>query len=451
MSTVPPGERSPPTTGNLLRLAWPIVVSRSTQSFVGLCDAYMVSHLGDDALAAATTGGMNSYALFILPMGIVFVVSSFASQHFGKGDLAGARRFAWYGLAIALAAGVFSFAILPLVPVAVGLVPVTPAVAAGISGYVAYRLPSAFAVVGLEALANYYGGLGNTRIPMVASVVAMVTNIGLNWLLIDGNLGLPAMGVRGAALASSLASVTAAAGLFGWFLLDGVRSPAPSPLRLRELGALVRIGLPSGLNWFFEFFAFLFFVDVVVAGLGTASLAALMAVMQLNSVSFMPAFAMASAGAIVVGQAIGAGHPEEVPTTVRRTFALAAAWQLSVGLTYLLIPSVVFAPFVRGASTDDLMEIGARMLALSAGWQLFDAAATTLAEALRGAGDTTWPLVARLVLAWGVFVPGAWVSVRWMGGSDVAAMGWLIAYLGLLAAALAFRFRSGAWRRIVLV
>jgi multidrug resistance protein, MATE family len=174
-------------------------------------------------------------------------------------------------------------------------------------------------------------------------------------------------------------------------------------------------------------------------------------VMQLNSVAFMPAFAMASAGAIVVGQAIGAGYPDEVPLAVRRTFLLAGGWQATVGLAYVVIPTVFFAPFVQGRSTEGLMEIGVRMLALSAGWQLFDAAATTLAETLRGARDTTWPLLARLVLAWGVFVPGSWITVRWYGGDDVSAMLWLILYLGLLAALLAWRFRSGAWRRIVLV
>jgi MATE family multidrug resistance protein len=210
--------------------------------------------------------------------------------------------------------------------------------------------------------------------------------------------------------------------------------------------------VPSGLNWFFEFFAFLFFVDVVVAGLGTASLAALMAVMQLNSVSFMPAFAVASAGAIVVGQAIGARAQHDVPVAVRRAFALAAGWQGSVGLAYLLFPALVFSPFLRGrADAAELAEVGARMLALSAAWQLFDAAATTLAEALRAAGDTAWPLLARLALAWGLFVPGAWLSVHALGGGDVAAMAWLSAYLGGLAAALAWRFRSGAWRAIVLV
>ncbi len=91
------------------------------------------------------------------------------------------------------------------------------------------------------------------------------------------------------------------------------------------------------------------------------------------------------------------------------------------------------------------------MLFLSVGWQLFDAAASVLAESLRAAGDTVFTLWARLAIAWAVFAPGSWISVRVLGGSDGVAVAWLVAYLALLAAVLLLRFRSGAWRRIVLV
>ena len=91
------------------------------------------------------------------------------------------------------------------------------------------------------------------------------------------------------------------------------------------------------------------------------------------------------------------------------------------------------------------------MLVLSVGWQLFDAAATVLAESLRAAGDTLFILWARLAIAWLVFAPGSWVSVRYLGAGDAAAVAWLLAYLALLALVLLVRFRSGVWRRIVLV
>ena len=344
-----PQPRGGPLNGRLrtlLSLAWPIMVSRSAQVVVGVSDAVMVAHLGATALAATTTGAMNSFSLLILPMGVVFIVSSFASQLFGMGDAAGARRYGWYGLGVAAVTQVAGVAALPAVDGLLGLLDLAPDVRSLMTGYLVIRLWSGGAAVGLEALGNYYGGLGNTRRPMVAQLAAMVLNVGGNWLLIDGHLGLPAMGVAGAALASSISTWLAFLGLLAGFWLEGRRlQPGRAPLRLAELGRMLRFGLPSGLNWFFEFFAFNFFVTVIVAGLGTTTLAALMAVFQVNSVAFMPSFGIASAGAILVGQAIGAGRKDEVPALVGLTFRVCAGWQALVGLVYVVDPALVFAPF----------------------------------------------------------------------------------------------------------
>jgi MATE family, multidrug efflux pump len=444
-----PGRRE--TLRALLALAWPIVVSRSSQVVVGIADAVMVAHLGAAALAATTTGAINAFAIFILPMGTVFIVSSFSSQLFGMGDLAGARRYAWYGLAVAAAMEGLALGALPLVPAALAAFPYEADVRAALEGYLAARLLSAGAVVGLEALGNFYGGLGNTRLPMRASLAAMILNVAGNYVLIDGRLGAPALGVRGAAIASTLATSAAFLWLFGVFVREGRRLGC-GRLDRRELRRLLRFGLPSGLNWFFEFAAFGFFVNVVVAGLGTTSLAALMAVMQVNSVAFMPAFGLASAGAILVGQAIGAARKDAVPGLVGLTFAVAAAWQSLVALAYLAAPELVLAGFAREPETAGaLLEAGRRMLVLSAAWQLFDAAASVLAEALRAAGDTTAPMWMRVGLAWLLFAPGSFLAVRVGGRGDTAAVGSLVVYLFALSLVLLLRFRSGVWRRIALV
>jgi MATE family multidrug resistance protein len=413
----------------------------------------MVAHLGEGALAATTAGALNAFALFILPMGMVFIVSSFSSQLLGKGDLAGARRYGFYGLAVAGATQVLGVLAIPAAAWAVGRLDYGPEVAGPMTEYLAIRLWSGGGAIGLEALGNYYGGLGNTRLPMRASVAAMVLNVFLNWILIDGRLGAPALGVEGAALASVLATSLAFLGLLAVFLGGGRGAGGPFPrLHLAELLRMLRFGIPSGLNWFLEFLAYIFFVNVVVGGLGTTTLAALMSVFQLNSVSFMPAFGLASAGAILVGQSIGAGDRDGVPRLVRLTFAAAGAWQGAVGLAYLLVPGLLFLPFARDpASAEGLLSAGTRLLALSAAWQLFDAAVASLAESLRAAGDTAFTLWARVVVAWVLFVPGSWITVRVLGGGDVAAVSWLVVYLAALALVLALRFRSGAWRRIDLV
>jgi MATE family multidrug resistance protein len=91
------------------------------------------------------------------------------------------------------------------------------------------------------------------------------------------------------------------------------------------------------------------------------------------------------------------------------------------------------------------------MLYVSAAWQLGDAGAGVLFEALRAAGDTAFPMWARVVVAWLVFAPGSWISVRVLGGGGATAVGWFVVYLCGLALVLLVRFRSGAWRRIALV
>lgn len=435
----------------LLALAWPVVVSRSSQVVVGIADAIMVAHLGATALAATSAGAMNALALFILPMATVFIVSSFTAQLFGRGDLAGARRHGWYGLAVAAVAQVVSLAVVPLLPAALGAFDYAPDLRGSMEEYVAVRLVSAGAVVGMEALGNYYAGLGNTRYQMRASLAAMVLNVAGNWVLIDGHLGAPALGAVGAALASTLSTSVAFLGLLAAFVRDS-RRHGTGRLRARELWRLLRFGLPSGVNWFLEFAAFVFFLNVVVVGLGTTTLAALMAVIQVNSVAFMPAFGLASAGAVLVGQAIGASHRDRVPGLVRLTFTVAATWQSLVALAYLAAPALVLSAFAREPATAEaFLAAGRRMLVLSAAWQLFDAAATVLAEALRAAGDTTFTMWVRVAIAWVIWAPGSYVSVRILGGGDVAGVGWMVFYLFALALVLYLRFRSGAWRRIVLV
>ncbi|MBE2249713.1 MAG: MATE family efflux transporter [Myxococcus sp.] len=434
----------------LLRLAFPIVLSRASQTVVGLSDAIMVAHLGAAALAATSTGATNAFSLLILPMGITFIVASFSSQLFGKGDQASARRYGWYGLLVAAITQLVCFASMPLFGPLVALLPYEADVKTLMTTYLTVRIVSGGAAIGIEALANYYGGLGRTLPGMVVNLVAMALNVSLNWVLINGAGSVAPMGVRGAALASTLSTLVAFAGFFVFFLREGRGLPRPH-LKLPEFSRMLRFGLPSGFNWFFEFLAFIFFVNVVVAGLGTPAVAALNSVIALNSVSFMPSFGVASAGAVLVGQAIGANRRDDVPHIVKLTAGTASVWMTGAGLLYLFIPGVLLIPFARGADGPEVMRFGVRMLMVSAAWQLFDASATALAECLRAAGDTLYPLVVRLVIAWAVFAPGAWVTVRYFGGGDIGAMAWLVAYMGLLAFVLFARFRSGRWRTMELI
>ncbi|MGQ0504743.1 MAG: MATE family efflux transporter [Myxococcaceae bacterium] len=441
----------------LFTLAWPIIVSRSTQVVMGLADSLMVAHLGADGLAATTTGGFNTFVLLILPTGVVYIVSSYASQLMGAGDRVGARRYGFYGLIVSAAVQLLCIATVPLIGWLLGRLEYTPEVRALMNQYIWIRLLSGGAAVGIEALANYYGGIGNTRLPMIINVVAMVLDLAGNWMLIGGHWGAPAMGVAGAALSSSASTCLLFVIFAGIFFWEGRQKEnggraIPTGMRTSEFLRMLRFGLPHGLNYFAEFFAFNIFVNIVVAGLGTIALASFMAVMQVNSVAFMPAIALATAGSILVGQSIGAGQKGDVPKLLRITWISAAGWQGLVSISYVVIPWLLLEPFANDhAKAAGFVIVGSRILRLSAAWQVFDATGMTLSETLRAAGDTTFPMWTRIILAWVLFLPGAWITVRGFGGGELAAVGWVVGYIAVLAIVLYFRFRSGAWRRIQLV
>jgi MATE family multidrug resistance protein len=437
-----------------LALALPMVLARASQSVITFADAIQIKDHGEQAIAAVATGGLNVMLFIVLPSGAVFIVQSFVAQLTGRGDRDQAPRYAWYGLAIAAAAAVVAGALIPLVPSALGLADFSPRVRDDMGEYMQIRMLSVGAAVGVEALGNWYGGLGNTWMQMISGAITMVVVIVCNWLFIDGHLGAPALGVNGAAIGSVIATWLGFAFLAvalwrGWG--GAPRRHGKLDLSRRELRRVIRFGLPNGFNWFLEFTAFQLFVNGVFAGLGDTTVAALNVVLAINSLAFMPAFGIASSGAILAAQAIGRGAREDVWPTVKLTLLCTIVWMSVIGAAYLLASDRVLGWFAPPAHPRELVAIGSSMLAISAIWQVFDATGMTLSETLRAAGDTAWTAGARIVLAWVVFVPASFVVTNTLNGGAVGAMACLVGYLALLACALALRFRSGAWKKIELI
>jgi MATE family multidrug resistance protein len=433
----------------LLRLAWPVVLARATQSVIGFADAIMVAPLGEDAMAAAITGNLNAFSFIIFPMGTAFIVQSFTAQLRGRGELEAAPRYATYGLALAVIAGALALLALPFLAQLVGLLEYSPNVSELMRQYLAIRLLSVAPAVATEALGQWFGGMGNTGPEMIAGVVAMLANVVLCYVLIEPRFGLPGYGVEGSAWAATIATTL---GFLVIVTIYSRRAKWSFDFRLPEFLRLLRFGAPNGMNWFLEFAAFTMFINLVIGHLGTSVLAAFNAVLQLVNVSFMPAFGLASAGAIIAGEAIGRRALEDVWPTVRLTALLACGFMLTLSTLYALFAAPLMTLFQPpGAGGARFLEAGVAMLLFVPLWQAFDALAIVFSEVLRAAGDTTWPMVVRITLAWFVFTPIAWALVRYAGGGVTTVMLSLIVYMFALAALLGGRYAFGNWRNIDLV
>jgi MATE family multidrug resistance protein len=325
-------------------------------------------HLGAGSLLATATGGLNVMGIVILPMGTVFIVQSFVAQLAGAGNRDETPRFAWYGLAIAAISAVVAVALIPTIGPALTLTHYSEHVQAEMASYMAIRFLSVGAVVGIEVLGNWYGGLGNTWMQMVAGFITMIAAVFSNWLFIDGHLGAPALGVDGAAWAAVIGSWLGFAflALALWRGWGGAPRAKHLNLSRREFARVVRFGLPNGFNWFLEFAAFQVFVNFVLSSLGDETVAALNAVLAVNTIGFMPAFGLASAGAILAGQAIGRGAREDVWPQVKTTLLCTMTWMGIMTVLYLAAPGPILRLFDSRGQSLQLVAIGTTMRIISA-------------------------------------------------------------------------------------
>ena len=363
---------------------------------------------------------MNAFSLLILPMGVVFIVSSFTSQLCGMGDAAGARRYGWYGLGVAAVTQLAGVAALPAVGGLLGLLDLAPDVrglhdrlpGASGSGRAGPRSAS-------RRSATTTAASGNTRRPMLAQVARHGAQPGRQ-LAPHRRPPRPAGhggGRRGAGLARlHLARLPRPAGRLLAGGADHGAGRAP-PAARRARAACSASGSPP-------------------ASTGSSSSSpstssspsswpgsapprwprSWRSSRSTRSPSCPPSASPAPAPSWW-GRRSAREAKDEVPALVGLTFRVCAALA-GAGRAHLpvLDPALVFAPFAVDPVTGPaLLATGQRMLVLSTAWLLFDAAAAVLAETLRAAGDTAFTLWARLVIAWGLFVPGAWVSVRVLG------------------------------------
>jgi len=381
-------------------------------------------------------------------MGTTTAVQTFVSQHHGAGEYAACGAWTWQGvyavvpLGAAVMCGLLAFAT-PLLQ----LLDPSPALQPIAADYISARSLGIVGMTTATAIASFFRGVGDTKTPLYATLLANLVNVVLDYGLIFGELGLPRWEVTGAGAATAIAEWVFLLAMLWPFLVRGTRRTyattelAPRPHDIRRL---LRTGSPIGGQWWLEMMSFAAFTTLV-ARMGDASMAASQAFVALLSLSFMQAVGLGIAVSTLVGRYIGSEEPALAARSFRSGLLLATILAGSIALLFTSVPEMLMRIF-----TDDpeVIALGRPLMIVGALFQLCDAFGIVADGALRGAGDTRWPFLVRLALAWGIFVPLAWwVGVVLEGGLTWA---WAAAavHVAMLSAALVWRFRSGAWRKI---
>jgi MATE family multidrug resistance protein len=412
----------------LVRLAWPITVSMLSYSVMTLVDTVFVGRLGAKALAAVGLGGVAAFAVICFGFGLLRSVKVLVSQALGADRRDTVPAFVAAGWVGALGLGALMLAVGQLV--ARALPALTSDVDAGIGAgaYLAVRSLAAPLVLAGVALREARYGLGDSRSPMRAAVIANLLHIGLDALLIWG-LG---MGVVGAAWSTVLAQLAETALLVKTQAKDGLGWGA---LRLSHLREMFRLGLPLGFQFLLEVGAFAVLV-AMLARIGAVDLAAHQIALQVIHFSFLPAFALGEAASVLAGQAVGANEDSLVRAVARRAMLAAGVYTGGCALVLALAAEPIAALFT---SDPAVVALTARLFWVAAVFQVFDAANIVARSVLRGAGDVRYPAVLAVTIAWVCTPPLTWLLGQRLGWGALG--GWLGLCVEIVAGALILWWR----------
>ena len=429
-------------------LAWPVIFSFSIESLVGLFDILMVGRLGATAVAGVGVGvqimGAVDATLFAVGTGALAIVA----RHMGAGERRAAEETLRQSIvAAAVLSIVAAVPVLAMAPAIIRAFHVNEAVVAAGTPFLRIVMLGVPAAAVLFVVVAGLRGAGDTRTPLAIGAVVGVLNVGLAYVLIFGRLGLPALGVAGAATATALAFVAGAT--LGVVLLARGRlvlrlHVRPYRLRADVVRRVLAIGVPAAVEHLLMQVGFFVYI-VFAAHYGTAPVAAYFIGARILSLSFLPGFGFGAAAATMVGQSLGARRPDDAERSARAAVRLSFTMMTAAGI-------VIFAgarPIARLFVDDEAVVADAfSFIRVLAAAQPLMAVDFTLGGALRGAGDTRYPLVT-VLLGFYVCRLGVAYLVTFSLGLGVL---WLwLAVLGDYAARAtlkARRFGSGAWKRV---
>jgi MATE family multidrug resistance protein len=444
-----------PTLRRLTTIAVPMVVSQASETVMRFADRLFLSWVSKVHIAAAMSGGLSAFVFSSLFAGMVGYTNAIVGQYWGAGRRDRCVQAVAQGVYLSLLMIPVLLAMIPLVRELFELAGHTARQVELEHSYFRILMAGSVFILLRQTLAGFFLGIGRTRIVMTANLAGMAVNVPLNYVLIFGKLGLPALGIEGAAIGTVIASAL----IVGILLAAYLRHPffrefgnragmAPRPELLRRL---VRFGFPVGLELFLNVFAFNVFVQLMHS-MGEGVAAAVTITFSYDMVAFVPMVGLGIAVTAMVGQQIGAASPDGAHK--------AAMLALRVGYGYALVMMAIFvfgAPvlvrvFSGGfdAGDTELFALAEAMVRLAAIYTLADVTQLVFSGALRGAGDTRAVMIISVVMHW-LAATGAVVLIRVVGAEPLSMWMFFIGFVMVLGVVILLRYRSGAWRKMSVI
>ena len=427
----------------LLHLAIPVALSEIGWMTMTVVDVVMVGKLGPAAIGAVGLGNAIYYAPSIFGIGLLLGLDTLVSRSWGAKDFDDCHRSLAQAMYIALA---FTPVLMLFIVVARPLFTgrgVDPVVGMLTRQYVELMNWGTLPLLVYGGFRRYLQGVGRVRPVTFALISANLVNLAGNWIFIYGKLGMPALGVRGSAYSTVVSRIYMAAVLvfFAW-QHERRRGhplfahwPGPDWTRLRSL---LQLGVPAAFQVVLEIAAF-GAATIMASHLDPVALATHEIALSCAAYTYMVPLGISAAGAVAVGHAIGAGNPERARRAGWMALALGVGFMGGAALLFLLLPRPILEIYSRDPR---VLVLGAHILMIVAAFQVFDGAQTVATGALRGLGETRFPMLMNFAGYWLLGLPlGAWLCFRLRWGLAGLWMGLTLA-LVLIASVLVRRWKS---------
>lgn len=435
---------------SILRLAWPAILEMTLHTFVWVVDTAMVGRLGKEAIAAVSLGAQIMFGLtFIIGAAASVGVTSRVARFTGAGEPERAAHATRQGLFMAVAMSLaVTTAILGLAGGLMRMITRDVQVAELAGTYLRLVFIGGFFQFPYFVVNGALRGAGNTKVPLVSALFADGFNVLGDYVLIFGKFGFPALGVRGAALATGLALALGFSISFFYLIKGGAGFKVATDGWRRidggEMRRLARVGMPALFENLMNEGSRLL-SSVWIVQLGTLSYAAHSITVAAESLSFMPGYGFSVAATTLAGQYLGAGDPRGAEASTGRAAGFAMGFMSFVGVVFLMIPRVIMGFFTKDAA---VVALAARCLMIAALEQPFIAASMTLSGALRGAGDTRGPFYVSMISNLGIRLPLIYAVVFLYEAEVTYVWGAMVAQFIVEAALMFGRYRKGVWKSI---
>lgn len=433
-----------PELRTMLRLAGPIILSQLGIVLMGVADTVQVGRMAGEAKYALDAAGIANgvwITVCILGFNALGIVAPLISKAREAGDEEEISRLYRASQRVAVLAALGCGLIVAVLAWQFSVFRQSPFVEALAVPYLLLLVVSTLPIFWFTALRQLSDGLSHTRVAMLVTLSAVGLNVLLNHALINGVWGFPAWGLNGAGIATILSRLYMAGAQ--WVLLRRevrFRPYLDWPVRARWWGTHVRkifrIGIPSGMQGFFEIAVFSL-AAVMVGWLGEEQLAAHLVAISPASVTYMMVTGLAAAGGIRVGAGLGQRSRSAILKSGTTALLLGGSFMLGTCLIFLAVPEWIVGLYIRDAT---VAPIAVSLVRLAGLFQLFDGIQAVSLGILRGLADVNVPTAITLFAYWGIGLPVGALLTFGFGLNVIGIWIGLTAGLAMAALLLSSRF-----------